>query len=127
MIAGLAKIDKPDFGLSATMSGEAFLPIEGMSHAGAFLFTNHDLNTSSELKKLVELGPSALPFLLENLDNQTPTRLTIDHGGVFGGMWFDNELWGNPNRSRRERNNGSRNLQRRELSWQASRQRVKRL
>jgi hypothetical protein len=97
LIAGLAKIDKPDFGLSATMSGDAFLPIEGMSHAGALLFTNHNLQTSPELKKLVELGPRALPFLLAALDDQTPTRLTIEHGGVFGLMWFDNELWGNPN------------------------------
>lgn len=97
LIAGLAKIEKPDFGLSGTMSGDAFLPIEGMSHAGAFLFTNHNLQTSPELKKLVELGPQALPFLLAALNDQTPTRLTMEHGGAFGAMWFDNELWGNPN------------------------------
>jgi hypothetical protein len=97
LIAGLAKIEKPDFGISATMSGDAFLPIEGMSHAGALLFTNHDLQTSPQLKKLVELGPRALPFLLAALDDQTPTRLTMEHGGISGGMWFDNELLGNPN------------------------------
>jgi hypothetical protein len=99
LIAGLAKIEKPDFGLSGTMSGENFLPLEGMSHPDAFVFTNHNLQTSPELKKLVELGPRALPFLLAALDDQTPTRLTMEYGGIFGAMWFDNELRGNPNNS----------------------------
>jgi hypothetical protein len=100
LIRRLAEIDSPDFGLSGTMSGATFLPIDGTSQPGAFLFTDHRLRSSPWLRKLVELGPKSLPFLLDALDDRTPTRLVINHGGGFGIMAFTNELWGNPvNRS----------------------------
>jgi len=97
LIANLAQIERPDFGLSPTMSGDAFLPVEGRTTAGAFLFTNHNLQTSPELKKLVELGPQALPRLLAALDDQRATKLTLKQEGIFRAMWFTNELSGNPN------------------------------
>ena len=96
LIDDLAKIENPDYGLSPTMSGDAFLPIEGMGHAGVMLLTNHQLKTSAGLKRLVELGPKALPLLLKSLDNQMPTKLKMAHEGISGGMWFANELFGNP-------------------------------
>lgn len=96
LIRKLATIDSPDFGMSSTMSGDAFLPIDDQSQVDSFLFTNHDLKSSAELRKLVQLGPKSLPFLLSALDDETPTQLTMTHDGQFGVMWFANELWGNP-------------------------------
>jgi hypothetical protein len=100
LIRRLAEIDSPDFGLSGTMSGGTFLPIDGTSQPGAFLFTDHRLRSSPWLRKLVELGPKLLPFLLDALDDRTPTKLVIKHDGRFGVMAFASGLLGNPvNRS----------------------------
>lgn len=95
-IARLAEIEKPDFGLSSTMSGRAFLPLPSQRESGAMLLTNHDLKSSTALETLVAIGPEALPLLLEALADKTPTKLKLEHGGGFGSMWFANELWGNP-------------------------------
>ena len=86
-IRKLAEIDSPDFSLSGTLSGDTFLPIEGTSRSSASLFTNHQLKSSPELRKLVELGPKSLPFLLDALDDGTPTKLVIN-AFDFGVMEF---------------------------------------
>jgi hypothetical protein len=96
LIAGLAGLDKPDFGLSATLSGDDFAPVPGQSHAGAILLTDHGLQPSKGLKALVALGPDALPFLLEALDDQTATKITIKHDGFGGAMWHAAQLHLNP-------------------------------
>lgn len=95
-IAALAEIDSPDLGLSPTISGTAFLPLPGQSESGAMLLTDHHLKSSDALRSLVELGPEALPFLLDALGDKTPTKLTIEHKSGFGAMWIANELSGNP-------------------------------
>jgi hypothetical protein len=94
-IALLAEIDSPDYGLSSTMSGAAFLPL-GQRSTNMLLLTDHRLKSSRALKTLVEIGPDALPFLLAALDDKTPTKLKIDHESSSGAMWFADELWGNP-------------------------------
>jgi hypothetical protein len=96
LIANLATLDKPDFGLSPTLSGDAFAPIAGQEQAGAMMLTEHDLQSSATLKTLVTLGPEALPFLLEALDDQTPTKIEIKHDSYIGAMWHDAELPLNP-------------------------------
>ena len=96
MIAGLAALDRPDFGLSATLSGNAFSPVPGQSRADTMLLTDHGLQPSDSLKQLVALGPDALPFLLDALDDQTPTKITIEHGGGIGIMRQASELHLNP-------------------------------
>jgi hypothetical protein len=96
LIARLASIDQADYGLSPTMSGEAFLPISSQRENHAMILTDHRLKSSDALRTLVEIGPDALPFLLDALADKTPTKFKIEHGGGFGGMWLDNELWGNP-------------------------------
>jgi hypothetical protein len=96
LIGNLANITNPDFGLSPTMSGDAFAPVSNARRAGAMLLTDHRLSTSEDFVELVKLGPKALPLLLKSLDNQTPTKLVITHDSFFGGMWFANELRGNP-------------------------------
>lgn len=96
LIRKLASIENPDFGLSSTMSGEAFLPIDGMTETGAMILMDHQLKSSTDLRKLVEWGPKALPFLIESLDDKTSTKLVMQHEGGFGTMEYTNELWGNP-------------------------------
>lgn len=95
-IADLAKIDRPDVGLSGTMSGTAFLPVAGQQKSSAMILTDHRLESSPALRVLVELGPDALPFLLDTLADRTETKLVLEHRSGFGAMWLDNELWGNP-------------------------------
>jgi hypothetical protein len=94
-IARLADIDIPDVGYSSTIHGKAFLPLPDEQTTDAMLVSNHQLNPADNLRTLVAFGPDALPYLLDALDNATPTKLQIDnmHGDS---MWFVNELWGNP-------------------------------
>lgn len=96
LIASLADVADPDFALSPTLHGRAFSPLEGQAKADALLITDHKITTSDALKRLVAIGPNALPALLAHLDDLTPTKLTISHDGAFGEMWFANELRGNP-------------------------------
>lgn len=96
LIASLADIETPDFGLSPTMAGSAFSPVEGLSHASTFVLTDHQLKQSAALRKLVGHGPAAMPQLLRALDDKTPTKLTVRHDGSFGGMWFAREMGSNP-------------------------------
>lgn len=99
-IANLANIEKPDFGLSGTMGGMAFAPVDGSERVtGGFLLANHQLQRSDDFKQLVSLGPRALPFLLEALDNKTPTKLKQTHHGGFGGMFLCSEMGSNPTNS----------------------------
>src|SRR5262249_7737723 len=69
LTAPLADPDEPDFGLSASLSGSAFAPLPGQHQAGALLLTDHGLQPSEALQTLVRLGPDALPFLLDALDD----------------------------------------------------------
>jgi hypothetical protein len=96
LIAGLATLDSADVGLSPTLSGHAFAPVAGQSHAGTLLLTDHRLKPSDALRELVALGPDALPLLLDALGDKTPTKLTIRHDGRFGGMSYRGELDLNP-------------------------------
>ena len=96
LIRNLANIASPDFGLSPTMSGNAFAPVPTARQVGAMMLTDHQLSTSDDFLELVSLGPKALPFLLKALDDGTPTKLIIKHDQEYGGMWFANELGGNP-------------------------------
>lgn len=95
LIARLASIDKPYLGLAGSLEGSAFAPIDGQESSGAFLLTNHKMGVSESLKTLVALGPAAIPFLLDALDNPTPTKLTIK-AFSDGAMQYDTELSFNP-------------------------------
>jgi hypothetical protein len=62
---------------------------------GVGLLTDHNLATSAAFRELVEMGPAALPALLDTLGDRTPTRLRIKS---FGGglMFFDSDVPRNP-------------------------------
>jgi len=96
LIAALANIESPDFGLSPTVSGHSFVAIDGKQTPGAFPYADHHLEVSSSLQELVRIGPAALPALLGHLDDATPTKLTVRNGVDHGIMWFDREMWANP-------------------------------
>jgi hypothetical protein len=83
LIAKLAEIKNPDFGMSSTLSGHAFAPIAGSVRLGAGLLTDHRLETSDAFRSLVALGPEALPFLLEALEDKTPTQMPLRGGGMW--------------------------------------------
>ena len=95
-IARLAGIDRADYGLSPTMSGRAFLPVPSQRESHAMILTDHRIESSAALQALVEIGPDALPFLLNALADKTLTKLKFENRSGFGAMWLDNELWGNP-------------------------------
>ena len=96
LIADLAKIDEPDMGFSPTMGGTGFAPIESSVDYQALIFGAAATNRNEAFTALVELGPMALPFLLESLDDKTPTKLDMAHGFGFGCMWLAHEICGNP-------------------------------
>ena len=96
LIAQLAEIKDPDFGMSATLTGHAFAPLADQKHVQALVLTDPHFKTSDAFRSLVAIGPDALPFLLDALDDNTPTRLKIKHGDGLGFMGFGNELDGNP-------------------------------
>jgi hypothetical protein len=77
LIARLAEIDRPDLGLSPTLTGTAFAPLPGRRQVQAGLLTDHRLGTVAAFRGLVELGPVAIPFLLDALGDRTRTRLTV--------------------------------------------------
>ena len=96
LIADLAKIDRPDMGLSGTLTGHAFAPVAGATEAPMMVLTNHRINTADALKTLVHLGPRALPYLLAALDDKTPTKLSFTRQGIISFMHFAAEMRGNP-------------------------------
>jgi len=96
LIASLAAIDSPDCGLSQTMTGHAFLALEGRMSVEALLLTDQKFQSSGALKALVQMGPPALPSLLAHLNDTQPTKLRITHDYPFGAMNYANELMGNP-------------------------------
>jgi hypothetical protein len=82
LIATFAEIEHPYIGLSPSLSGRAFAPVPGSERMGVMRLTDHGLKTPEPLKRLVQLGPDALPYLLQALDDKTPTKLKIEPKGM---------------------------------------------
>jgi hypothetical protein len=97
LIESLVEIDKPDFGLSPLMSGQQFAPIpETRSFENGIIGIHHGLDTPESVRRLVELGPKAIPALLVAIDDKTPSKVVMRHDGGFGGMWHEREVPINP-------------------------------
>jgi hypothetical protein len=90
LIKALADIEDPDVGFCPSMTGEIFAPVPSSYQFHGGILMNHGLRRSPALTKLVELGPQSLPLLLEALDDETPTQVTVEHSGDMGGMWYAN-------------------------------------
>jgi HEAT repeat protein len=95
LIADLARIDSPDYGFSSTMAGNAFAPIPSSGHFGLVLLIDHGLKRNLAFTSLVELGPKALPFLLESLDDQTPIKLATENFCCGGSIFRGHEIEAN--------------------------------
>src|SRR5262249_4934277 len=93
LVAELAKVEDPDLGMSATLTGQGFAPLPERGRIEGGLVTDHRIKSAVALRRLVEIGPDALPFLLDALADKTPTKLKIKPRGITG---FDTELSGNP-------------------------------
>ncbi|HPF38832.1 MAG TPA: hypothetical protein P5081_18490 [Phycisphaerae bacterium] len=96
LIDSLANMDAPYYGLSPTLSGNAFAPLDGMEDATMFLLADHQIKQPEAFRKLVSLGPAALPRLLKSLDDDRPTKITIRHEFISGAMVFGQETDENP-------------------------------
>jgi HEAT repeat protein len=94
LIADLAGIDAPDFGLSAAVTGRSFAPVPGHERAEMMLLTGQPHKSSKAFRSLVEMGADALPFLLESLEDATPTKLKIEP--MLNPLLFGNAIEGNP-------------------------------
>jgi hypothetical protein len=95
LIHELEGIDKPTFGLCSTLSGSGFAPFSSTYQVDSGIIMNHGFGTNDAFTELVKLGPKALPFLLNAIDDPTPTKLVFHQDVGFGGMWFAHELKGN--------------------------------
>jgi len=92
LIAELAMVRDPDIGMSGTAFGSAFAPLPGRQGWQGGLLTDMRTKTSDAFRSLVKLGPVSLPFLLEALEDNTPTKLKVG-GGI---MSFSALIEGNP-------------------------------
>jgi len=90
LIDKLVEIEEGDIGYMPTMSGSRFLPL-GLSQPGAMLLGQSAPAISPTLRELVALGQPAVPQLLAHLDDQRPTRIKLEHGGLLGGMFLASE------------------------------------
>lgn len=76
-IDDLQSIDSFDFGYSPTINGLGFAPISGSFKSSSRLVTNHNLKQSKAVLELVKLGPKALPFLLNGLNDTRSTNRPV--------------------------------------------------
>jgi ankyrin repeat protein len=83
LIDELTKVKEPDMGYSPSVSGTAFLPL-GQSQAGTILFGQKPSASADAMRRLVELGPAAVPHLLEHLTDARRTKLVIVRTGIGG-------------------------------------------
>ena len=75
-----------------------FVPLSGSGASGDR--SGKRVEASDPMRRLVAIGPEALPYLLSSLDDDTPTTMVIQavasRGAIAGGMAFDEMLHGNP-------------------------------
>jgi len=98
-IRNLARLESRDIGLlKYSPDTHVFVPIgkfDGFGH-----LTDRNVETLPAIRRLVEIGPEAIPMLLDALGDDTPTDLVVtaikSMGPIAGGMEFDEILHGNP-------------------------------
>ncbi|WP_088252208.1 HEAT repeat domain-containing protein [Fimbriiglobus ruber] len=101
LIAELAKVGQPGHGLSASMSGHAFAPLPDQTRWGGGILPNQGFKSSDAFRDLVAMGPTALPFLLEALDDKTSTKMKVrTSSGIMG---VGGDFRGNPLNSKESR------------------------
>jgi HEAT repeat protein len=93
LIKELANIGEPqDVSTSSLLYGHSFAPLPDRQDDSGTKLTRSWVAFTN----LVEIGPAAIPFLLQGLENKTPTKMRLHHDFTMGGMCFSAELPGNP-------------------------------
>jgi hypothetical protein len=91
LIGQLAEVSHSDIGYSATYSGSVFLPLDpnaDQGHIGTLILGVTGPARSDVLRRLVQLGPYAMPELVAHLGDRRKTGIQ-----VRGGMpWFREEF-----------------------------------
>jgi hypothetical protein len=94
LIAALSEVKDRHFGISAIYAGHAFAPLADKNPWQAGRLTNEWTSADAAFRSLVEIGPNALPFLLERIEDITPTRFKLDPRTGFS-VGFSTDLQGN--------------------------------
>lgn len=98
LIDDLSGVVERDMSLNSSFQGTKFVPVGEFGVFGDW--TGKPVEVSDPIRKLVEIGPEALPYLLAALDDDAPTDIVIHavetRGAIAGGMAFDEVLHGNP-------------------------------
>ncbi|HUE74698.1 MAG TPA: hypothetical protein VMP01_27770 [Pirellulaceae bacterium] len=98
LIFELTKCVRSDLSLNSFYLNSKFVPVGEFGTFGDW--TGKRVEASEPVRKLVEIGPDALPYLLKALDDDTPTDIVIQavktEGAIAGGMAFDEAMYGNP-------------------------------
>lgn len=94
LIRQLAAIDDQWIPPRASWNFGSFSPIEAMPGPGARFVTSRQVPSPPALRELVALGPKSLPFLLDALDDRTPTNAAVRED--FGTIQFERNLGVNP-------------------------------
>ncbi len=103
LIKDLAQSRQIDFGSTFILTGEDFAPIGDSEESFLGSKATHWLKGNKSFKRLVALGPKALPVLLKSLDDPNPTGLKVKSPGLIeelgiarGTLSFGRQIWGNP-------------------------------
>jgi hypothetical protein len=98
LIDSLSGTIKRDLSLNSSLYSSKFVPVGQFGTFGEW--EGKQVEVSEPIRKLVEMGPVALPYLLASLQDNTPTEIVIQavetQGAIAGGMAFDEILHGNP-------------------------------
>lgn len=96
LVKSFASIKQPYYGLSGDVIGVAFSPIPTRDISSNFGFDRPILTAEESFRNLVRMGPRAMPWLLQSLDDKTLTNLVITHEGAWGALLFVPHLQTNP-------------------------------
>jgi hypothetical protein len=76
-IAALATVSRSDFGLPHNIDGYAFAPLPGAYPISQRLDSEDQVKPFPAVLELIRLGPKAIPFLVNALDDRRPTNLVV--------------------------------------------------
>ncbi len=95
MIRSLASINDDQENWTYFLQNRSFRPLDQTCESESVVSSSRYARSSLEFKRLIELGPDALPFLLESLDDNSPTAFVINNPG-FCQMAHVHGVRGNP-------------------------------
>jgi len=91
LIDKLQEVSEEGIGLHSTAWASGFLAVDEEPQFQGGILGSHKPKTSPVMKELVRRGLTALPELIDHLNDKRPTKLIITHTGGFGLMWASDE------------------------------------